>query len=99
MQNWKRAVIFGSLGLGAYMLFTGRKTAAVVMGGVGAAVLASEYPETFEKLWRNAPEYLSRGGDIVAAISRIGQRLAEEGERYGFGMRHAEPEEGSEYIS
>ncbi len=93
MQNWKRAVIFGAFGAGAFMFLTGRRSAGVAAAAVGVAVLASEYPDKLEKIWRNAPEYLSRGGEIVQAISRIGQRLAEEGERYGIAaFRHAERE-------
>lgn len=93
MQNWKRAVIFGALGAGAFMFLSGRRSAGVAIAAVGAAVLASEYPDKLERIWRNAPEYLSRGSEIVQAISRIGQRLAEESERYGMAaLRHGEHE-------
>ncbi len=97
MQNWKRAVIFGALGAGAVMLVTGRRSAGIALAAVGAAVLASEHPDQLERLWRNAPEYLSRGGEIVNAIARIGQRLAEEGERYGLHAFHQAEREG--YVS
>lgn len=97
MQNWKRAVVFGSLGAGAFLLLSGRRNAGIGLAAVGAAVLASEYPEQLERLWRNAPEYLSRGGEIVQAISRIGQRLAEESQRYGIHAFHQAEREG--YVS
>lgn len=82
MQNWKRAVVFGSLGTGAFLLLTGRRSAGIGLAVVGAAALASEYPGELEKLWRNAPQYIERGSEIVQAVSRIAQRLAKEGEHY-----------------
>ena len=44
---------------------------------VHVATLASEYPERFERLWEQAPEYLSRGNQIVTAVSRMLERYAE----------------------
>lgn len=82
MQNWKRAVIFGSLGAGAFLLLTGRRSAGIGLAVVGAAALASEYPGELEKLWRNAPGYIERGSEIVQTVSRLAQRLAREGEQY-----------------
>jgi hypothetical protein len=66
MQNWKRAVIFGSLGAGTFFLITGRRQAGVVLTAVGLATLASEYPEKLEALWRNAPYYLEKGNQWVS---------------------------------
>ena len=76
-MNWKRALIFGSLGAGALLFFTGRRPAGMIMAGVGLATLASEYPDKFEQLWERAPEYLSRGNQIVTAVSRMVERYAE----------------------
>ena len=81
MNNWKRAVVFGSLGAGAILFATGKRPAAVVVAGVGLATLAVEYPEKFEKMWEQAPEYLSRGNQIVTAVSRMLERYAEHQER------------------
>ena len=50
MKNWKRALIFGSLGASAFLLVTGRKPAAGVLAGVGLAALATEYPEHMQRL-------------------------------------------------
>jgi len=80
MNNWKRALIFGSLGAGAFLFATGRKPAGLVMAGVGLATLAMEYPERFDRLWEQAPEYLSRGNQIVTAISRMLERYGEQQE-------------------
>jgi len=75
MQNWKRAVIFGSLGAGTFFLITGRRQAGVVLTAVGLATLASEYPEKLEALWRNAPYYLEKGNQWVSMVARLGEQL------------------------
>ena len=36
-----------------------------------------EYPDKFRQLWDRAPEYMDRGNEMMAAISRIAQRLAD----------------------
>jgi hypothetical protein len=77
MNNWKRALIFGSLGAGAFLFATGRRPIGLAVAGVGVATLAAEYPEKFEQLWEQAPEYLSRGNQIVTAVSRMLERYAE----------------------
>jgi hypothetical protein len=77
MENWKKALIFGTLGAGAVLFATGRRPAGAILAGVGAATLAMEYPDKFRQLWERAPEYMDRGNDMMAAISRIAQRLAD----------------------
>jgi hypothetical protein len=81
MQNWKKAVIAGSFAGGALLVFKGYRTAAVVAASAGAIVLASEYPDELRRAWERAPEYLDRATVIVAAISRIRDRLEQEGSR------------------
>ena len=81
MPNWKKALTIGSLTAAALLLLKGQKTLGLVLAGVGAATIASEYPEQLEHLWENAPEYLERGSQLMAAIGRIKERLAEEGTR------------------
>lgn len=81
MQGWKRAVIFGSIGAGAMLIITGRRPAGMAFTAAGLAVLASEYPEKFEAVWENAPEYLQRGMQIFATLQKLGEGFAEEAER------------------
>ena len=83
MENWKRAVVFGSIGGGALLLISGRKAAGTIFAAAGLAVLASEYPEQFESLWENAPAYMDRGMRIFSAISAVGERFAQEASRTG----------------
>lgn len=75
MQNWKRAVIFGSLGAGTFFLITGRRPAGIALTAVGLATLAFEHPEKLEALWRNAPYYLEKGNQWVSMAARLGEEL------------------------
>ncbi len=97
MNKWKRVVVFGSLGLGAYLLITGKRPAGIAATTVGLAVLAAEYPERFEQVWQQAPEYLYRGTQIFSGLSRIVERFAEEAQRRG--VMGAAQEMGSEYLT
>ena len=47
----------------------------------GLAVLASEYPEKFETVWENAPDYLQKGMQIFATLQKVGEGFAEDAER------------------
>jgi hypothetical protein len=81
MQNWKKAVIFGSIGAGAVLIFTGRRPVGMACAAAGLAVLASEYPEKFEAVWESAPDYLRKGMQIFATLQKVGEGFAEEAER------------------
>lgn len=78
MTTWKRALILGSLGVGALLFFKGKRPAAVAVSTVGLAVLAAEYPDKFEAIWENAPEYVTRGVQIFHTLSQIAERFAEQ---------------------
>jgi hypothetical protein len=81
MQNWKKAVVFGGLGAGAILFATGRRPVGIALAAGSLAVLASEYPEKFEAVWENAPEYVNKATQIFAVISKISERFAEQAER------------------
>ncbi len=97
MTNWKKALTFGSLGVGVYLLVTGKRPVGLAATTVGLAMLATEYPERFEQIWSQAPEYLYRGTQIFSSLSRIVERFAEEASRRGIG--EAAREVGSEYLT
>lgn len=92
MQNWKKALVFGSLGAGAVLFLTGRRPVGIAVAAGGLAVLASEYPEKFESVWENAPEYVTKATQIFAVLSKLSERFAEEAERRSMAawdeMRH-----------
>jgi hypothetical protein len=76
MPNWKRGLIFGSFGASAFFLITGRRSAGIILATVGAATLASEYPDKLETLWRNAPYYLEKGNQLISIMTRVGEQIA-----------------------
>lgn len=81
MQNWKKAVVFGSIGAGAVLFLMGRRPVGTAFAAAGLAVLAAEYPEKFEAVWDNAPEYLQKGMSIFSTLQKLGEGFAEEAER------------------
>jgi glycerol-3-phosphate cytidylyltransferase-like family protein len=83
MTNWKRALVFSSLGAGALLLLTGRRPAGIAVATVGLAVLASEYPEKFETIWEHGPDYVSRGVQIFQTLTQIAERFAEQAQHRG----------------
>lgn len=81
MQNWKKAIVFGSIGAGAVLILTGRRPVGMACAAAGLAVLASEYPEKFESVWENAPDYLQKGMQIFGTLQKLGENFAEQAER------------------
>jgi hypothetical protein len=81
MQGWKKAIVFGSIGVGAVLVVTRRRPLGMAFAAAGLAVLASEYPEKFEAVWENAPEYLQKGMQIFSTLQKMGEGFAEEAER------------------
>jgi hypothetical protein len=79
MENWKKAVVVGSAGAAAILFVKGKRPAGILAAGIGLAVLASEYPETFQQIADVAPGQLGRGLRLVEMLSRAGQKLAEVG--------------------
>ena len=72
MENWKRAVIAGSVGAAAMLLLKGKRPAAVLVGGVGLAVLASEYPSQFVRIREELPSYVRQGTKFLDLAMKIG---------------------------
>ena len=96
MQNWKKAVIAGSVGVGALLLIKGKKSLGAAATTAGLVLLASEYPEEFEHIWANAPDYISRGSKIFTTVQRLAERFADEASRNG--MAGAMRAVGNEYM-
>jgi hypothetical protein len=85
MQNWKKGIVIGSIGAGAVLILTGRRPAGMAFAAAGLAILASEYPEKFEAVWENAPDYLHKGMQIFSTLQKLGEGFAEEAERRSVG--------------
>ncbi|MGA9352378.1 MAG: hypothetical protein WBV46_01720 [Terriglobales bacterium] len=81
MTNWKQAAIAVSTGVAVILLLKGRRPAAVLVGGVGMAVLASEYPDRFERFREDFPVYVQRGTGMLDMAMRIGSKIGELSER------------------
>ena len=61
MENWKTALVAGSVVTGLILLLKGKRSAALVVAGIGAATLAAEYPDKFAEIRDNAEHYMTRG--------------------------------------
>jgi len=81
MDNWKRAAIAGSVAGALMLLMKGKRPAAVLVGGVGLAVLASEYPEKFEEIREELPSYVRQGTRFLDLAMKIGNKISEVAER------------------
>jgi cytosine/adenosine deaminase-related metal-dependent hydrolase len=77
MDGWKKAVVAGSIGAAAILFMKRRYASGVLATGVGLAVVASEYPEKFEKVRQAMPEYFERGMRIMEMAERAGRRITE----------------------
>src|SRR5580698_8006132 len=91
MEGWKKAVVAGSIGTATVLFLKKKYPAGVLATGVGLAVLASEFPESFEKVRRALPDYFDRGMQVMEMAARPGGRLTTPGKklagRAGFGDR------------
>ena len=81
MENWKRVVIVGAAGGATMLLLKGRRPAAVLVGGVGLAVLASEYPDEFERIREELPSYVRQGTRFLDLAMKIGSKIEELAEK------------------
>jgi hypothetical protein len=77
MDGWKKAVVAGSIGAATVLFLKKKYPAGVLATGVGLAVLASEYPEKFEKVRRSLPDYFDRGMHVMEMAARAGKRITQ----------------------
>jgi hypothetical protein len=77
MDSWKKAAVLGSIGAAALLFMRKKYPAGVLATGVGLAVLASEYPEKFEKVRRSLPDYFDRGMRVMEMAGKAGKRLTD----------------------
>jgi hypothetical protein len=77
MENWKQAVLIGAAGTAAVLAIKGRGPAAILVGSVGLAVLASEYPEQFARIREELPSYVRQGTRYMDIAMKIGNKIEE----------------------
>ncbi len=77
MESWKKAVVLGSIGAAAILFMKKKFPAGVLATGVGLAVVASEYPEKFERVRRALPDYFDRGMQVMEMAGRAGKRITD----------------------
>jgi len=75
MDGWKKAVVAGAVGAATILFLKKKYPAGVLATGVGLAVLASEYPEKFEKVRQALPDYFDRGMQVMEMAARAGKRI------------------------
>lgn len=76
-----RTVAAVSLVAGAWLLLTGRRTAALAAVAAGAAAVVAEKPEVVREIWRNTPDYIRTGQDFLVKAERTVDDLRSKGER------------------
>jgi len=74
-------VIAGAAGTAAVLALKGRRPAAVLVGSVGLAVLASEYPGQFVKVREELPNYVRQGTRFLDLAMKIGRKIEELAEK------------------
>ena len=76
MENWKKAAVAGAIGAATVLFLKKKYPAGVLATGVGLAVLASEFPDTFEKVRQSLPDYFDRGMRVMEMAARAGKRIS-----------------------
>jgi hypothetical protein len=86
MESWKKAIVISAIGVAAMLFIKKRYPAGVLAGGVGLAMLAAEYPETFETLRQSLPDYFERGMHVMEMAGQAGKRITEAAGRGAAGV-------------
>src|SRR5271168_3209015 len=84
MDGWKKAVVASSVGAATVLFLKKKYPAGVLATGVGLAVLASEFPDKFEKVRRAMPEYFDRGMQVMEMAARAGKRITDASGRSAY---------------
>jgi hypothetical protein len=81
MDSWKKAAMLASIGAAAVFFIKKKYPAGVLATGAGLAMLASEYPEQFERLRQSLPDYFERGMRVMQMAGQAGKRITEAADR------------------
>jgi hypothetical protein len=77
MDGWKKVAVAGTIGAATILFVKKKFPAGVLASGVGLALLASEYPDKFEKIRRSLPDYFDQSMHIMEVAARAGRRITE----------------------
>jgi hypothetical protein len=77
MESWKKAAVAGAIGAVTVLFLKKKYPAGVLATGVGLAVLASEFPDKFEKVRQSLPDYFDRGMRVMEMAARAGKRISD----------------------
>jgi hypothetical protein len=77
MENWKKAAVAGAIGAATVLFLKKKYPAGVLATGVGLAVLASEFPDKFDKVRQSLPDYFDRGMRVMEMAARAGKRISD----------------------
>ena len=77
MDSWKKALVAGAVGAATVLFLKKKYPAGVLATGLGLALLASEYPEKFEKVRKSLPDYFDRGMQVMEMAARAGKRITQ----------------------
>jgi hypothetical protein len=77
MENWKKAAVAGAIGAATVLFLKKKYPAGVLATGVGLAVLASEFPDKFEKVRQSLPDYFERSMRVMEMAARAGKRISD----------------------
>jgi hypothetical protein len=77
MESWKKAAVAGAIGAATVLFLKKKYPAGVLATGVGLAVLASEFPDKFEKVRQSLPDYFDRGMRVMEMAARAGKRISD----------------------
>jgi hypothetical protein len=77
MDGWKKAVVASSIGAATVLFLKKKYPAGVLATGLGLTLLASEYPEKFEKVRKSLPDYFDRGMQVMEMAARAGKRITQ----------------------
>ena len=77
MDGWKKALVLGSIGAAGLLFMKKKFPAGVLATCAGLAVLASEYPDKFEKVRNALPDYFERGMRMMELAGQAGRRITD----------------------
>jgi hypothetical protein len=78
---WTRVAAAGSFALGALLLITGHRKAALVAAGAGAAAVLAEHPDMVRDAWNSMPRYVRAGQDFLVRVEDFAEELNKQGIR------------------